>query len=116
MMPLRMLMGGPPRLRPHLPLPPLRCPQKRGRNSHLGAARRCSCCARHGGIVERDPALVLLARYRGEPRLVVEIPAYGTLEPRLESLGRRPAELAADLGRVDRITAIMPGAVLDECD
>src|SRR6266567_5559743 len=119
MMPLRAFTGGPPRLRPHWPIRPLRCPQMRGRSSRLGAAWRRSRVnphARHGRIVERDPALVLLARYRGEPRLVVEIPAYGTLEPRLESLCRRPAKLAADLGRVDRITAIMPRAVLDECD
>src|SRR2546428_5897907 len=33
---------GPPRLRPHWPIRPLRCPQKRGRNSRLGAALRRS--------------------------------------------------------------------------
>src|SRR6266508_2474744 len=36
------LIGGPPRLRPHWPIRPLRCPQKRGPNSRLGAARRRS--------------------------------------------------------------------------
>src|SRR5437764_1669290 len=36
------LTGGPPRLRPHWTIRPLRCPQKRGRYSHLGAALRCS--------------------------------------------------------------------------
>src|SRR5260370_18121546 len=36
------VIGGPPRLRPHWPIRPLRCPQKRGSNSRLGAARRRS--------------------------------------------------------------------------
>src|SRR5438132_1245929 len=40
------LTGVPPRSRPHwtthLPTPPLRCPQERGSNSRLGAARRRS--------------------------------------------------------------------------
>src|SRR5439155_21373822 len=33
----------PPRLRPHWPIGPLRCPQKRGSNSRLGAALRRKC-------------------------------------------------------------------------
>src|SRR5260370_6188455 len=33
---------GPPRLRPHWPMRPRRCPQKRGRHSRLGTARRRS--------------------------------------------------------------------------
>src|SRR6266567_2935111 len=119
MMPLRALTGGPPRSRPqwptHWPTPPLRCPQMRGCPRREATLRR-SCRARYGRVVERDPALVFLAGHRVEPRFVVEIPAHGTLESRLECLGRGPAKLTADLGRIDRVTAIMPRAIFDECD
>src|SRR6266700_6904615 len=43
-------MERPPRLRPHLSIRPLRCPQTRGRNSRLGAARRRS----YAELLEQD--------------------------------------------------------------
>src|SRR6266567_3990370 len=69
-------------------------------------APRDSCSLRR--VVERNPFLVFLARDRGKPRLVVEIPAYGARDPRLESLARRPPQFPPNLGRVDRITTIVP--------
>src|SRR5690348_6040701 len=75
-----------------------------------------SCDARHGGVVERDPALVLLAGDRGEPSLVVEIPAHGAGETGFEGLGRRPAELAPDLRRVDCVATVVSRAILHEAN
>src|SRR5439155_22291389 len=54
-------MERPPRLRPHLSIRPLRCPQMRGRNSRLGTARRRSwsgadLVADELAALERDPA------------------------------------------------------------
>src|SRR5439155_9779804 len=46
-------MEVPPRLGSHEPIRPLRCPQKRGRNSRLGAALRRSCKDPHAcGLIE----------------------------------------------------------------
>src|ERR1043166_2120456 len=48
------------------------------------------------------PALNLFA-----PVAVLEIPAHRLLQSRLERVSRLPSELAADLGRIDRIPAIV---------
>src|ERR1700674_3292616 len=47
---------------------------------------------------------------------MIEVPAHRLREPRRERLARAPAELAPDLGRVDRIAAVVPGPVGDEGD
>src|SRR6476620_3199118 len=45
------------------------------------------------------------------PVAVVEVPRRGLREAVLETMARRPAELAADLRRVDRVSAIVAGPV-----
>src|ERR1700734_763786 len=48
---------------------------------------------------------------RAPPPLVVEIPAHRLLNPALESFVRTPAELAFELGGVDRVAEIVPRPV-----
>src|SRR5437764_11052281 len=98
MIPLRALTGE----------PPCSCNAPHACRSRL--ALRRSCRARHR-VVECDPALVLLAGDRLEPRFVVEIPAYRSRQAGLEALRRCPAELAPDLARVDRIAAVVAGPI-----
>src|SRR5262249_60459442 len=59
-------------------------------------------------------ALVALALDDVTPLCVVEVPAHGAFEAALEVVTRPPAELAADLARVDRIAPGVAGAVRDD--
>src|SRR5437762_12782898 len=83
---------------------------------HIARVRGGAHSCGFSGIVERNPLLVFLAGDGREPGLVLQVPAYGARKSRIECLPRRPPELAADLRRVDRVAAIVPGAVLDERD
>src|SRR4030095_11689700 len=48
------------------------------------------------------------------PVAVLEVPARGRRDPGLERVARRPPELAADPGRVDRVAPIVSGPVRHE--
>src|SRR3954469_18488742 len=50
------------------------------------------------------------------PLPVLEVPAHGLLEARLEGFPRPPAKLAANLVDVHRIAPVVAGAVLHELD
>src|SRR5690606_15034800 len=50
------------------------------------------------------------------PVLVGQVPVHGGRDAFLEGVARLPAQLVADLGRVDGVAAIVPGPVGDEGD
>src|SRR5688572_9269361 len=60
-------------------------------------------------------AIAAVEHARG-PVDVVEIPVDGRGHALLEARRRRPAEFGADLGRVDRVAAVVARAVADERD
>src|SRR4051794_37597572 len=100
--------------RPMSRAPALRCPTIAPRSS-----RRCGCRDSSGdraavAVVQADPVLVLPARHRLEPARVVEVPLHRIAHAAFEGVARAPAELAADLGGVHRVTAIVSGTILDE--
>src|SRR5207302_3532103 len=55
-------------------------------------------------------------RHRVAPCLVIEVPAHGLANAGGEGLPRRPAELALDLGGIDRIAPVVAEPVLHEGD
>src|SRR3989338_2915731 len=67
-------------------------------------------------VVLFDPLPVAPGLHVVYPALIVQIPLHGLADPALESLGRFPAQLALDLARVDRIAAVVTGAVLNISD
>src|ERR1700759_1192423 len=79
-------------------------------------ARRPSAIASTAAVVVLDPAPVLARAHLLDPFGVIEIPAHRLAQPGRKRLGRRPAELVAQLGRVDGVAQIVPRAVLDERD
>src|SRR5437763_15256853 len=64
-------------------------------------------------VVQRRPILIRAGRHRGDPLFVVEIPRDRAPYSRIERFAWRPAELAADARRIDRVTAIMSRTVDD---
>src|SRR5690606_39937767 len=50
------------------------------------------------------------------PRLVAQVPVDGVGNALLEAVCGRPAKLGLELGRIYRIAAVVPGAVLDVGD
>ena len=62
--------------------------------------------------LEPEPLAVVAARLDVlAPVAVLEVPAHGRAQAVLERVARRPAELAADLRRVDRVAAIVAGPI-----
>src|SRR5579885_2613468 len=69
-----------------------------------------------GHALPQPLAAVAAVQHAPAPGLVGEVPVDGLGEPALETLRRPPAELRLELGRVDRVAAIVPRTVLDETD
>src|SRR5437899_9166120 len=82
-----------------------------------GSATTCASAATEtlsepSGVLRVVVAAVLARLDRLPPLAVRPIPLDGLLEPaRIERVGRRPAE-AAQLGRVDRVAAVVARPVL----
>src|SRR5208337_124470 len=83
----------------------------RHRSGWRGRGGCASCPSGHAdpqplaGVPSREDA--------GPPRPVVEVPANGPPQARLEGLGGAPAELGADARRVDRVAQVVAGSVDD---
>src|SRR3954468_18071955 len=78
--------------------------------------KRCLSSRASECVVGLDPLAIGAARYLVDPARMVQIPLDGLAHAGLEGFLRRPAELGAQLGAVDRVAAVVAGAVLHEGD
>src|SRR3569623_3380286 len=62
-------------------------------------------------IVSIDPLSIFARAHVLDPPWIVEIPAHGLLQSRLEGLARRPAALRRQTGGVDGVALVVAGAV-----
>src|ERR1700691_5665617 len=76
----------------------------------------CSSLSQSPGLGDHAETLARIDLFpeRAPPPLVVEIPTHRLLDAALERFARAPAELALELGGVDRIAEIVPGPIGDE--
>src|SRR6185437_17010773 len=63
-----------------------------------------------------QPLAVFAALHLGDPVAMLHVPAHGPLEPGIERLARRPAEIAPDPRRIDRVAPVVAGPVRHVCD
>src|SRR5438270_5039144 len=68
------------------------------------------------GLEHSEPLTRIALAEGSPPPLVVEIPAHGLFDARLECFLRSPAEFCFELGGVYRVSRVMPRAVDDELD
>src|SRR5574337_1012026 len=91
---------------------------------HSGAARRAEpgigfgthATPRSASPLPQPFHPVTAIQHALHPRLVVEIPVHGAGDAGFEIHTRLPAELALQLRRVDRVAAVVAGAILHELD
>src|SRR5258705_8030619 len=67
-------------------------------------------------VLEGDPVAVRACGDIADPILIVQIPADRLAQARVETLARRPAEVAPDLAGVDRVAPVVARPILHEGD
>src|SRR3954447_23498351 len=75
--------------------------------------RRCQISS-VSSVQPETLAIVAAGLHALAPVQMIEVPAHRLAQARLELVARRPPELPADLRRVDRVAAVVPGTIRHE--